>query len=117
MAEARFPLRALARAAAGSAPLPQLFLKQVEASTQMPHHSSRLGSACTLGRDVGTTGAIFLGARPAVVPKRVGYSGGDVKNATHRDRVTHAEAMEVTFDEEDEFHRPAGVIRRARSRP
>jgi peptide methionine sulfoxide reductase MsrA len=52
-----------------------------------------------------------------VAPKRVGYSGGDVKNATHRDHVTHAEAMEFTFDEEDEFYRPAGVIRRARSRP
>lgn len=28
----------------------------------------------------------------------VGYSGGDVKNATYRDHGTHAEAIEVIFD-------------------
>jgi peptide-methionine (S)-S-oxide reductase len=29
---------------------------------------------------------------------RVGYSGGDVKNATYRNHGTHAEAIEITFD-------------------
>jgi peptide-methionine (S)-S-oxide reductase len=29
---------------------------------------------------------------------RVGYSGGDVSNATYRDHGTHAEAIEITFD-------------------
>ncbi|MEM5527773.1 peptide-methionine (S)-S-oxide reductase MsrA [Gammaproteobacteria bacterium AS21] len=29
---------------------------------------------------------------------RVGYSGGDVDNATYRNHGTHAEAIEITFD-------------------
>jgi peptide-methionine (S)-S-oxide reductase len=29
---------------------------------------------------------------------RVGYSGGDVPNATYRNHGTHAEAIEITFD-------------------
>lgn len=35
---------------------------------------------------------------PGVVSTRVGYSGGDVANATYRDHGTHAEAIEVVFD-------------------
>jgi methionine-R-sulfoxide reductase/methionine-S-sulfoxide reductase len=35
---------------------------------------------------------------PGVVSPRVGYSGGDVKNATYRNHGTHAEAIEITFD-------------------
>jgi peptide-methionine (S)-S-oxide reductase len=31
---------------------------------------------------------------------RVGYSGGDVENATYRHHGTHAEAIEITFDPE-----------------
>jgi peptide-methionine (S)-S-oxide reductase len=31
---------------------------------------------------------------------RVGYSGGDVANATYRHHGTHAEAIEITFDPE-----------------
>ncbi|CAN7458437.1 peptide-methionine (S)-S-oxide reductase MsrA [Rhizobium sp. LjRoot254] len=33
-----------------------------------------------------------------VVDTRVGYSGGDVKNATYRNHGTHAEAIEIIFD-------------------
>lgn len=33
-----------------------------------------------------------------VVSTRVGYSGGDVPNATYRNHGTHAEAIEVVFD-------------------
>jgi peptide-methionine (S)-S-oxide reductase len=33
-----------------------------------------------------------------VVSTRVGYSGGDVANATYRNHGTHAEAIEVVFD-------------------
>ena len=36
--------------------------------------------------------------RKGVVSTRVGYSGGDVPNATYRDHGTHAEAIEVNFD-------------------
>ena len=33
-----------------------------------------------------------------VLSTRVGYSGGDVANATYRNHGTHAEAIEVVFD-------------------
>lgn len=33
-----------------------------------------------------------------VLSTRVGYSGGDVPNATYRNHGTHAEALEVIFD-------------------
>lgn len=35
---------------------------------------------------------------PGVLSTRVGYSGGDVPNATYRSHGTHAEAIEVVFD-------------------
>jgi len=33
-----------------------------------------------------------------VVSTRVGYTGGDVRNATYRNHGTHAEALEILFD-------------------
>ncbi|RZU66019.1 peptide methionine sulfoxide reductase msrA/msrB [Microterricola gilva] len=36
--------------------------------------------------------------RPGVISTRVGYSGGDVPNATYRNHGTHAEAIEIVFD-------------------
>ena len=36
--------------------------------------------------------------RPGVLATRVGYSGGDVPNATYRNHGTHAEVIEVLFD-------------------
>jgi peptide-methionine (S)-S-oxide reductase len=33
-----------------------------------------------------------------VLSTRVGYSGGDVSNATYRNHGTHAEAIEILFD-------------------
>jgi peptide-methionine (S)-S-oxide reductase len=35
---------------------------------------------------------------PGVIATRVGYSGGDVPNATYRHHGTHAEAIEIMFD-------------------
>lgn len=35
---------------------------------------------------------------PGVEKTRVGYSGGDVRNATYRDHGSHAEAIEILFD-------------------
>ena len=35
---------------------------------------------------------------PGVVSTRVGYSGGDVRNATYRNHGSHAEAIEIIFD-------------------
>ncbi len=36
--------------------------------------------------------------RPGVVSTRVGYSGGEVRNATYRNHGNHAEAIEIVFD-------------------
>jgi peptide-methionine (S)-S-oxide reductase len=57
----------------------------------------------------GTERAIFAGGcfwgvqellrqRDGVIATRVGYSGGDVPNATYRNHGTHAEAVEIEFD-------------------
>ena len=35
---------------------------------------------------------------PGVISTRVGYSGGDVPNATYRNHGNHAEAIEIIFD-------------------
>jgi peptide-methionine (S)-S-oxide reductase len=35
---------------------------------------------------------------PGVISTRVGYSGGDVPNATYRNHGSHAEAIEIIFD-------------------
>jgi peptide-methionine (S)-S-oxide reductase len=49
-------------------------------------------------------GGCFWGAQdlirrlPGVISSRVGYSGGDVENATYRNHGTHAEAVEIIFD-------------------
>ena len=40
----------------------------------------------------------LLRAMDGVVGTRVGYSGGDVPNATYRNHGTHAEAVEIVFD-------------------
>jgi peptide-methionine (S)-S-oxide reductase len=39
---------------------------------------------------------------PGVISTRVGYTGGDVPNATYRNHPGHAEAIEIVFD-------PAGI--------
>lgn len=36
--------------------------------------------------------------KPGVISTRVGYTGGDVPNATYRNHGTHAEGIEVIFD-------------------
>jgi peptide-methionine (S)-S-oxide reductase len=35
---------------------------------------------------------------PGVISTRVGYSGGEVANATYRNHGSHAEAIEIVFD-------------------
>lgn len=36
--------------------------------------------------------------RPGIIDTRVGYTGGDVPNATYRNHGTHAEGIEINFD-------------------
>ncbi|HRK25457.1 MAG TPA: peptide-methionine (S)-S-oxide reductase MsrA [Beijerinckiaceae bacterium] len=38
--------------------------------------------------------------QPGVLATRVGYTGGDVANATYRNHGSHAEAIEILFDPE-----------------
>jgi peptide-methionine (S)-S-oxide reductase len=42
---------------------------------------------------------------PGVESTRVGYTGGDVPNATYRDHGSHAEAIEILFDPESISYR------------
>ncbi len=35
---------------------------------------------------------------PGVISTRVGYTGGEVRNATYRNHGNHAEGIEITFD-------------------
>jgi peptide-methionine (S)-S-oxide reductase len=42
---------------------------------------------------------------PGVVATRVGYTGGDVSNATYRNHGSHAEAIEIIFDPEQTTYR------------
>jgi peptide-methionine (S)-S-oxide reductase len=42
---------------------------------------------------------------PGVISTRVGYTGGDVPNATYRNHGTHAEALEIIFDPEKMSYR------------
>ena len=43
--------------------------------------------------------------RPGVISTRVGYTGGDVPNATYRNHGNHAEAIEIIFDPEQISYR------------
>ena len=38
--------------------------------------------------------------QPGVLSTRVGYSGGEIQNATYRNHGNHAEAIEIVFDPE-----------------
>lgn len=42
----------------------------------------------------------LIRALPGVIETRVGYTGGDVANATYRNHGTHAEAIEIVFNPE-----------------
>ena len=43
--------------------------------------------------------------QPGVISTRVGYSGGDVDNATYGNHGSHAEAIEIVFDPEQTSYR------------
>src|SRR4051812_6534823 len=40
----------------------------------------------------------FVRNLPGVISTEVGYTGGDVANATYRNHGTHAEGIEIVFD-------------------
>jgi peptide-methionine (S)-S-oxide reductase len=68
-------------------------------------HSSRKANTMTSSTERAVlAGGCFWGMQdlirkmPGVISTRVGYSGGDVANATYRHHGTHAEAIEIVFD-------------------
>jgi peptide-methionine (S)-S-oxide reductase len=58
----------------------------------MPHEIAILAGGCFWGMQD------LIRRRPGVISTRVGYTGGDVANATYRNHGTHAEAIEIVFD-------------------
>src|SRR5579871_2141927 len=68
----------------------------INEETDMPAKTERaiLAGGCFWGMQD------LLRRYPGVISTRVGYSGGDVPNATYRNHGTHAEAIEIVFDPE-----------------
>ena len=58
----------------------------------MTHETAILAGGCFWGMQD------LIRRMPGVVSTRVGYTGGDVANATYRNHDTHAEGIEVVFD-------------------
>lgn len=58
----------------------------------MSHERAVLAGGCFWGMQD------LLRRYPGVISTRVGYTGGDVPNATYRNHGNHAEAIEITFD-------------------
>jgi len=56
------------------------------------HETAVLAGGCFWGMQE------LIRALPGVVTTRVGYSGGDVPNATYLNHGTHAETIEITYD-------------------
>jgi peptide-methionine (S)-S-oxide reductase len=69
---------------------------RINEETNMPANTERaiLAGGCFWGMQD------LLRRYPGVISTRVGYSGGDVPNATYRNHGTHAEAIEIVFDPE-----------------
>ncbi len=60
--------------------------------TDSVHERAVLAGGCFWGMQE------LLRKMPGVTSTQVGYSGGDVPNATYRHHGTHAEAIEIIFD-------------------
>jgi peptide-methionine (S)-S-oxide reductase len=58
----------------------------------MPNERGILAGGCFWGMQD------LIRKQPGVVSTRVGYTGGEVQNATYRNHQGHAEAIEIVFD-------------------
>src|SRR5947209_19527343 len=58
----------------------------------MSHERAILAGGCFWGMQD------LIRRQDGVISTRVGYSGGDVANATYRNHGSHAEAIEIVFD-------------------
>ena len=71
----------------------------------MSHETAILAGGCFWGMQD------LLRRYPGVISTRVGYTGGDVPNATYRNHGTHAEGIEIVFDPQlAELSQVAGVL-------
>ena len=70
---------------------PQL---SAEGEHQMTHEHAVLAVGCFRGMQE------LIRRYDVVISAQVGYSGGDVSNATYRNHGTHAEAIEIVVDPE-----------------
>jgi peptide methionine sulfoxide reductase msrA/msrB len=68
-----------------------LFGKKTNAATQKTEKAT-LAGGCFWGVEE------LIRKLPGVFDTRVGYTGGNVKNATYRNHEGHAEAIEITYD-------------------
>jgi peptide-methionine (S)-S-oxide reductase len=59
----------------------------------MPNERAVLAGGCFWGMQD------LIRRMPGVKSTRVGYTGGDVENATYRNHGTHAEGIEIYFDQ------------------
>ena len=77
---------------------------RTHAGSESTFNRSTLGLSMSKTETAILAGGCFWGRQdlirkiPGVSSTRVGYSGGDVPNATYRNHGTHAEAIEVIFD-------------------
>ncbi|HEX2606003.1 MAG TPA: peptide-methionine (S)-S-oxide reductase MsrA [Flavisolibacter sp.] len=65
----------------------------------MMHEKAILAGGCFWGMEA------LIRALPGVHSTRVGYTGGDVPNATYQNHGTHAEAIAIEFDPEQLSYR------------
>ncbi|NQX36075.1 peptide-methionine (S)-S-oxide reductase MsrA [Herbiconiux sp. VKM Ac-2851] len=67
-------------------------MTDASSSTAAPTARAILAGGCFWGMED------LIRRRPGVLATRVGYTGGDLPNATYRRHGTHAEAIEITYD-------------------
>ena len=65
----------------------------------MSHQRAILAGGCFWGMQD------LIRRQPGVISTRVGYTGGDVPNATYRNHGTHAEGIEIVFDPDKTSYR------------
>src|SRR5690606_41623686 len=75
-----------------AAPTAPLYKGAEQEETSMGQERAVLAGGCFWGMQD------LIRRYPGVISTRVGYTGGDVPNATYRNHGSHAEAIEVIFD-------------------
>src|SRR5215468_12432018 len=92
------------------------FQRAATRSSPAVRHFERCGGGYSVSMTNTTEKAILAGGcfwgmqdlfrrQPGVISTRVGYSGGEVPNATYGNHGTHAEAIEIGFDPERTSYR------------